>query len=240
MAMPCLTARAPSCEPPKQIETLVQADLSQLPAVLKRLEVDDRLTEELALLKKFEGNAVGMLFIGEDTRDINVKVMASDIRLSADYQRISYPVTINGGSLLLDGSRIELRNLNASVGQSSFSQLSSRFEWENVSSLKLSSKSAKIDLAQMHAWLMQNTEFEENLKKFKTVGGTLSLQNASLSGPLFEPERWRLIASGDIQNLSLSSLLLPGDLTVSGGNLRLPSFRQRAQMSSLRAAGPEE
>jgi hypothetical protein len=204
---------------PFHIETLVQADLSQLPAVLKRLEVDDRLTAELDRLKKFEGNAVGMLFIGEDTRDINVKVMASDIRLNADYQRISYPVTINGGSFLLDGSRIELRNLNASVGQSSFSQLSSRIGWENVSSLKLSSKSARIDLAQMRAWLMQNKAFEETLKKIKTVEGTLSLQNASLSGPLFEPDRWRLIASGDIQNLSVGSLLLPGDLTVTRGNL---------------------
>ena len=204
---------------PFHIETLVQADLSQLPAVLQRLDVDDRLTKELALLKKFEGNAVGMLFIGEDTRDINVKVMASDIRLNADYQRISYPVRINGGSLLLDGSRIELRNLNASVGQSNVSQLSSRFGWAKSPSLELSSKSAHIDLAQMHAWLIQNEVFEENLKKLKTVTGTLSLQNANLKGPLFKPDQWHLLAKGSIQDLAVSTQLLPGDLTVTQGHL---------------------
>jgi len=204
---------------PFHIEGLIQADLSQLPGVLTRLAVNEQLTEELALLNKLEGNAVGMLVIGEDTRDIKVKVMASDIRLNADYQRISYPLTINGGSFLLDGSRIELRNLNASVGQSSFSQLSSRFGWKKSPSLELSSKSAKIDLAQMHAWLMQHNAFEENLKDFKTVNGTLSLQNANLSGPLFKPDQWQLLSYGGIQNLSVSSLLLPGDLTVAQGHL---------------------
>ena len=204
---------------PFHIEGLIQADLSQLPGVLTRLAVNDRLTKELAFLKKVEGSAIGMLIIGEDTRDINVKVMASDIRLNADYQRISYPVIINGGNLLLDGGGIELRNLDASVGQSSFSQLSSRIGWVKSPSLELSSKSAKIDLAQMHAWLVQDNVFEENLKNFKTVNGTLALQNANLSGPLFKPDRWRLLSNGGIQNLSVSSQLLPGDLTVTRGHL---------------------
>ena len=204
---------------PFHIEVLIQADLSELPPVLANLIEDDKFKKELRLVEKIEGNAVGMLVIGEDTRNMKVKVMASDIRLNADYQRISYPLTINGGSFLLDGSRIELRNLEASVGQSSFSQLSSRFGWKKAPSLELSSKSAKIDLAQMHAWLKQHTAFEENLKDFKTVNGTLSLQNANLSGPLFNPDQWHLLSYGGIQNLSVSSLLLPGDLTVAQGHL---------------------
>ena len=204
---------------PFHIEGLIQADLSQLPAILTRLIENDPLKKELSLLNKIEGHAIGMLVIGEDTRDINVKVMASDIRINADYQRISYPVIVNGGSFLLDGSRIELRNLNASVGQSSFSQLTSRFGWEKSPSLKLSAKSAKIDLAQTHAWLMQNKDFEKNLKDLRSVNGTLTLQNANLSGPLFEPDRWRLLSSGSIQNLSVGTPLLPADLTVNQGHL---------------------
>ena len=203
---------------PFHIEGLIQADLSQLPPVLTRLIENNQFRNELALLKKLEGSAGGMLIIGEDIRDINVKVMASDIRLKADYQRIPYAVIIKDGSLALDGSRIALTNLDASLGKSSLTQLSSKFGWENSPLLELSSKSAKIDLAQLHAWLMQNKAIAKDLKDFQAVNGTVTLQNANLNGPLFKPGRWRLKTKGTIQNLLVSSQLMPGDLTVTQGS----------------------
>ena len=202
---------------PFHIEGLIQADLSQLPPILDNLIEDDKFKKELTLVKKIEGTAVGMLVIGEDSRDLNVRVMASDIRLNADYQRIPYPVSITAGNLRLDGSRMALTNIDASVGKSSVTQLSSKFGWGKSPLLELSSKSAKVDLAQLHAWLLQDKAMEKDLKHLETVNGTVNLQNANLNGPLFKPGRWRLKSRGDVRNLSLSSPLLPGDLTVAQG-----------------------
>jgi len=210
---------------PFHIEGLIQADLSQLPPVLTRLIENDPFRKELALLKKVEGRAGGMLVIGEDTRNINVKVMASDIRLNADYQRIPYPVMVKDGSLVLDGNRIALTNFTASVGKSSLTRLSAKFGWEKSPLLELSSKSATVDLAQLHAWLMQTEAIAKDLKNFKTVNGTVTLQNAKLSGPLFKPGRWRLKSKGGIQNLLVDSQLMPGDLTVAQGHFTLEGDR---------------
>jgi hypothetical protein len=210
---------------PFHIEGLIQADLSQLPPLLANLIEDDRFKKELTLLKKIEGTAVGMMVIGEDSRDLNVRVMASDIRLNAEYQRIPYPVRITGGNLRLDGTRMALTNIDASVGKSSLTQLSSKFGWEKSSLLELSSKSAKVDLAQLHAWLMQDNAMQKDLKYLETLNGTVILQNANLKGPLFEPGRWRLKSKGDVQNLFLSSPLLPGDLRVAQGQFAFESDR---------------
>ncbi|MGD9413141.1 MAG: AsmA-like C-terminal domain-containing protein, partial [Desulfobacterales bacterium] len=225
---------------PFHIEGLIQADLSQLPPLLANLIEDDKFKKELALVKKIEGTAVGMLVIGEDSRDVNVRVMASDIRLNADYQRIPYPVIITAGNLRLDDTRMALTNIDVSVGKSSLTQLSSKFGWEKSPVLELSSKSAKVDLTQLHAWLMQNKSMEEDLKHFKTVDGTVILQNANLSGPLFKPGRWRLKSKGDIQNLSLSSPLLPGELRVAqgqfvfeGDRLKIANWNTHVGKSSL-------
>jgi hypothetical protein len=225
---------------PFHIEGLIQADLSQLPPVLANLIEDDKFKKELTLIKKIEGTAVGMLVIGEDSRDVNVRVMASDIRLNADYQRIPYPVTITAGNLRLDGSRMALTNIDANVGKSSVTQLSSKFGWGKSPLLELSSKSAKVDLAQLHAWLLQDKAMEKDLKHLKTVNGTVILQNANLNGPLFKPDRWRLKSKGDIQNLSLSSPLLPGNLTVAQGSfvfegdrLKITNWNTHVGKSSL-------
>jgi hypothetical protein len=180
---------------PFHIEGLIQADLSELPAVLLRLLDDDKLKKELALLNKCEGSAVGMLVLGEDTDDLNVRIMASDIQLDAVYQRIPFPLKIDGGSLLLEGSRIALTNINAVVGKSSLSQLSSKFKWEKASSFEIASKSASIDLAELYTWLSEEKRFKHNLKEINAVEGKVSLHNFDLRGPFSKPDQWRITSS---------------------------------------------
>ncbi len=203
---------------PFHIEALIQADLSQLPSVLKRLIDNDALKKELALLDKLEGSAVGMLVLGEDTKDINVKVMASDIQLDAAYKRIPYPIKIGGGTFLLDGSRIELTNLNATVGKSRLSRLSSKFGWKKTSPVKISSQSATIDLAQLYAWLSEEKRFKQQLKAVTTINGTVALKKFNLIGPLLKPDKWQIQSTGYVQKLSMRSEFLPGELSVAMGN----------------------
>ena len=205
---------------PFRIEGLIQADLSQLPSVLTRLIDDDQLKKELALLDKFEGNADGILILGEDTKDVNVKVIASNIKLDAAYKRIPYPIKIDGGNFLLDGSRIELKNLNAMVGKSSLSRLSSKFEWEKTSDVKISSQSATIDLAQLYAWLSEEKRLKSTLKEVTAINGTVALKKFNLSGPLLNPDKWQIQSNGNVQKLSMRSALLPGKLSVVKGHFK--------------------
>ena len=206
---------------PFHIEGLIQADLSQLPSVLTRLVDNDALKKELALLDKFEGSAVGMLVLGEDLKDLNVKVMASDIQLGAAYKRIPYPINVSGGNFLLDGSRIELANLNAMVGKSSLARLSSKFGWEKSSSIKISSQLAKIDLAQLYAWLSEEQRLKQTLKDITAIQGTVALKKFNLNGPLFKPNKWQIQSSGNVQKLSMQSELLPGELNIINGSFSI-------------------
>jgi hypothetical protein len=212
LAIPLTGATAPF-----HIEGLIQADLSELPAVLLRLLEDDKLKNEIALFNKIAGSAVGMLVLGEDTKDLNVKIMASDIQLDARYQRIPFPLKIDGGSLLLDGSRIALTNINAAAGKSSLSGLSSKFKWEKASPLEITSKSASIDLGELFAWLSEEKGFKHNLKNINAVNGTVSLLNFALSGPFLKPNQWRITSGGEIQQFSMHTALLPSNLTVARG-----------------------
>jgi hypothetical protein len=214
---------------PFHIEGLIRADLAQLPPVLTRLLENDDLTKELALLEKLEGSAAGMLVIGEDMENINVRVTASDIQLNARYQRIPFPLSINGGNLLLDGTRMTLTHLNATVGKSSLSQLSSKFSLVKTSLLELSSKSAEIDLAQIYDWLAKSKGLEVDLRSIAALNGTVSLQKINLKGPLLKPDQWRLQSDGEIQNLSLSSSLLPGNLSVVKGHFTCEGNQLKVQ-----------
>ncbi|MBT8364165.1 MAG: hypothetical protein KJP23_05620, partial [Deltaproteobacteria bacterium] len=216
---------------PFHVEALIQADLAQLPSVLTDLVKDKQFQQELKLFKKFEGNALGMLIIGEDLQDVNVKVMASDFSVNAVYQRIPYPVTVKGGSFVLDGDQIALANSDVRIGKSSLSKLSTRFGWKKSSPLEVSLASGHIDLAQMQAWLVQYQALERHLRQIETIDGGVSLQNVNLAGPLFKPARWQVESTGAIQNVTLSSPQLPGRLTIAQG--RFSCDRNQLKVSKM-------
>ena len=218
---------------PFHIECHIQADLSELPAVLLRLIDDDSVKKELTLFDKFAGNAVGMLVLGEDTQDLNVRVMASDIRLDAEYQRIPYPLKIDGGSLLLDGNSIALTDINALVGKSRLSRFSSKFKWEKASSFEITSKSSQIDLAELYRWLSQENNYQHHLQDISAVSGKVSLHDFDLRGPFSKPRKWRVKSKGEIQKLSMSSTLLPGNLQVAKG--RFTSKEDRLSIKGVNA-----
>ncbi len=218
---------------PFHVEGLIQADLSQLPPVLTNLIKNKKFQKELKFLEKFEGSAIGMLVIGEDLRDINVKVMASDFTVNAVYQRIPYPVMIKGGSFVLDGAQMALTNCDVRFGKSSLSSLSTRFGWQKSPILEASSSSGQIDLAQLHAWIVQHPSFENDLRKIEAIDGIVSLQNLNLKGPPLKPTRWEVKTNGVIQNLVLSSALLPGQLKIARG--RFSCEKSQLKINKLNA-----
>ena len=105
---------------PFHLETDLRADLSQLPPILKRLVDDKDFQKELARLKELKGSADGKLVLGEDTDNVKVTVDASNIQLSAHYERLPHPLQISGGNFSYEENRIGVRQLSGKLGKSAF------------------------------------------------------------------------------------------------------------------------
>ena len=71
--------------------------------------------------------------------------------------------------------------------------------------------------------------FENNLKNIQKIDGAVSLQNLTLNGPLFKPAQWQLKSKGVIQNIVLTSALLPGPLTIAQGRFSCESNRLKVK-----------
>jgi hypothetical protein len=94
---------------PFHLDIMVQADLSQLPPVLNRVVRDKNFLNELSLIDDVDGTASGKLVLGIDSKQVNVKVEVSEAHLQARYQRIPYPIKIDGGQFFFDGLHLGIR-----------------------------------------------------------------------------------------------------------------------------------
>jgi hypothetical protein len=151
---------------PFHLEVDVRADLSQLPPILKRLVDDKDFQKELAMLKELKGSANGKLVLGEATDNVKVKVEASNIHLSAHYQRLPHPLQISGGNFSYDENRIGVRQLSGKLGKSSFSELSGNLDLEKNRDLAIRSGESHIFLAEIVPWLASFDKMREIAKYY--------------------------------------------------------------------------
>jgi hypothetical protein len=195
----------------------VKADLSQVPPVLNRIISDKDFLSELARVKDFKGTATGILILGDNLTNLAARVKVSEAHLTARYNRIPYPIKMDGGHFVYEGTRITLQNFTADIGKSSFAQLSSTIDWAKTPSLEVRTETAKFDIGQLYSWLKPFDTFKKNLANISSLDGDISAQNLHIKGPMLSPQKWYFQTRGMINRLLLTSRKLPKDLLINQG-----------------------
>jgi hypothetical protein len=195
----------------------VNADLSQLAPVLNRVVADRDFLSELERVKDVEGNALGKLTLGDNLENLSAGVEVAEVHVKVRYNRIPYPIKINGGRFLLEANRIAIQNFNAEIGHSSFTQLSAAIDWTQNPAFKAISQSARFDLAELHAWLLSFDDFKAGPGDIRSLQGILAAEELNLQGPMFNPRGWRFQTRGTVDKLTLTSGRLPHPLRIEGG-----------------------
>ncbi len=229
---------------PFHLNLAIEADLSQLPPILKRVVHNKAYLKENSLVDNLKGRATGRLVLGESIASINVFVAVSQFNLSANYRRLPHPLTINGGQYFLKGNTTAIINASGSMGNSTFVKVSAQTNWDDIPHLKIASGRAKIDFKEIYPWLLSSKIISKKLQYLKNVKGILALSSMSLNGPFLEPENYQFQIAGEIQNLTLDSPLLPGSLAAAKGNFDITSenismtdVQTRIHDTSLKVSG---
>ncbi len=117
-----LTIGLPHDNPLFHLDLPVEADLSELPAVLNHLATKDGAFEhELAQIGGVTGKTRGRLVIGENLQALEVKVSTGRFYLSCRYGRLPGPVSLDGASFDMDGDKIGFTGVDAALADSTLS-----------------------------------------------------------------------------------------------------------------------
>ena len=208
---------------PFHLDLTLEADLSQLPPILKRVVHNKAFIQENSLVDNVKGRATGRVVLGESFASINVFVDISQFNLSANYRRLPHPLTINSGRYFLKGNTTSITNASGNMGDSTFTEVSGQINWDNTPHLKILSGKANIDFEEIYPWLLSSKLLSEKLRDLKHVKGILALSSMNLNGPFLEPENYQFQIAGEVRHLTLDSPLLPGSLEAAKGNFSITS-----------------
>lgn len=209
---------------PFHLDLDIEADLTQLPPILKRVIDNDAFLQELAFAENLKGNATGKLLLGEHLASIETNVEVSKFNMSANYRRLPYPLKLNSGQFSYKNDQVTLINLNGHMGKSTCSGLSLRLNLKEASSLEIKAGQSNLLMEELFPWLFSFAAIKDKLSQThvsldqpasSTVQGRLGVKDLVLP--------WKQTMPLTINTLSLEA---EGDnLHVQAANLSLADNR---------------
>jgi len=208
-------------DPPFHAEFLANADVGELPPLLRRLVRGGAFREELDRIRDVRGDASGQVVLGERISSVGVRFTASKVRLAAKYDRIPFPVAVDGGRVSYDGASVGVTDLVGRVGKSSFSGVTGRLDLSKAMVLSIPSGRAHLDLGELYPWVTSFDGIRGMGKEIRSLRGVADVGPLSLAGPLRGAGEWTFDAAGTFSGLELDTPLLPGPLSATTGRFRI-------------------
>ncbi len=203
-----------AADPLLELSIPMTADLEPLPEVLARVVKDEEFLAELALLEQFSGRARGRLDLTGTTAAVKVRVEAAELDVRARHRRIAAPLAVTGGRMVYDESGITLEEADVRLGGSHIPRLRARLGLGPAPALQASAPAAEIDLAE----LLRQVEALGLPDWLGSLEGRLRLQPWQFSGELAAPQSWEFHGAGQVQNLQLTSGLLPAAVRLAAAS----------------------
>ena len=199
----------------------LNADLADVPPLLKQLVPKKQVLEYLSLIESVEGTSQGRLTLGESLESLTVLVEANKISGLATYKPIPYPVSIDGGRILYNGLKTESINLQGKIGRSTFTNYSSGMNFEGEPTIEVQSGIFHVVLDEIFPWLASDKRLEDDLKDIKTMTGIAEITVKSIKGPLLQPADLQYELQCDLKKIDHTATYLPGPLKIASGTVNI-------------------
>ena len=144
-------------------------------------------------------------------------------KLKLHSKRLPGPLRVDGGKFSWRKNRFALEKIDASLGNSTISQLSAGFDLSISPTFALQSQSVELVADEICPWLLSFKHIEPVLKDFSVTKGMVSLPGLKLNGPLYLPAQWHYALTGNMKNLVLTSVAFGDPVTVNNGSFDLNS-----------------
>ena len=200
-----------------------------------RAQID--LSEIFQWRNKYE--ALGTLL--NNVKDLTGSVTLSSMRLSGPLLRptawqlkidgatekivvnsplLPSPLTVSG-KFTAGENTITVFDTSVRIGESSLSHVSASITGREKPVLEVRDGGAIIDLGEVFQWRTRYNALNNVLQGVDRLEGTMTISSTRFDGPLFQPEAWKITASGNVDRILFSSSFLPGQIGLLKGNFSL-------------------
>lgn len=202
-----------------KLDVDLDADLAELPEVLKRLVAHQPFQEELAKFSGVSGRATGHLHLGNDLRDFKVAVEVATMQGKGRYAPLAFDFAVAGGEMTIAPPMMQWRNVRGAYGPHVAEKTAGQVRWPD---------DVFLEVTQLDGVLAAKELGKEDLSYFKEISGELrenitradgriELRNTAISGKASEPKQWKADTDFVVKNLAVETVSFPEPIRIKQG-----------------------
>lgn len=196
----------------------IDTDTAELPPYLKRWLPAKRIVKELNLIDTVSGRAAGRLTLSGRTDDLNSQVAVDHFDIKAHYQRLPFPIVLQGNNLNFENQQILIGRLNGTLSKSKFEEVSAVLSLNKTTTITARAQTAVIALNEIAPWLRSVEPSLFLLKGHRNIQGQMHLVDLKLKGPLITPTKWSLQTRGMVEKIRFDAEQLSSSVEISKGS----------------------
>ena len=202
-----------------KLDVDLDADLAELPDVLKRLVEHRLFQEELAKFSGVSGRATGHLHLGDHLKDFKVAVEVAAMQGKGRYAPLAWDFTVEGGGMTIAPPLMRWRNVRGAYGPHVVEKTAGQVRWPD---------DVFLEVSQLDGVLAAKELGKEDLSYFKEISGELrenitradgriELRNTTISGKASEPKQWKADTDFLVKNLAVETPAFPEPIRIKQG-----------------------
>lgn len=202
-----------------KLDVDLDADLAELPEVLKRLVEHRLFQEELAKFSGVSGRATGHLHLGDHLKDFKVAVEVAAMQGKGRYAPLAWDFTVEGGGMTIAPPMMRWRNVRGAYGPHVVAKTAGQVRWPD---------DVFLEVSQLDGVLAAKELGKEDLSYFKEISGELrenitradgriELRNTTISGKASEPKQWKADTDFVVKNLAVETPAFPEPIRIKQG-----------------------
>jgi uncharacterized protein involved in outer membrane biogenesis len=203
-----------------QAEAGFDLELRQALKLTRRL-LPARQHAALASIESLSGAAHGRITATMHAAQWNVRLRMDRSDSQLRVREIPWPITLREAQMTASAERIQLANLNGSVGASSFRQAGVDLALKDPLRIGAAQGTATLVLSEIHPWLRAQGKFSEALRSISELSGKAEVTLNSLFGPLGKSPAFAYDVTVAPRNVRLQMADLPAPLSLDGGSIRI-------------------
>ncbi len=208
-------------ELPFFLDITIEADLSDLPPILRRVVKSDLFLRELELVRNPRGRALGRLVLGDTLKSVQTRVVVENFELSGEYRRFPHPIETRGGTFFYEGTTAAVFGLQAVLGRSKIEEASVLFNSRPSPHLDVRSVRGAVAVEEVFPWLQSFKPVRTATRDLGSAHGTLLVESGNWKGTLLHRENRLYHFQGRTENLLVKSPRLPDSLVLKKGRFEV-------------------
>lgn len=187
------------------------------------LQSSESLTPFLKELSSIRGRLIITSLRGEgpplDPEQWRMRMTGEFENIEMESPRLPVPVTVNS-RFAVEDNLAEVSDFSARFGSSTVTRVFASVAGRTNPRLDVRQGNASIDITQLYGWRDWHPALENALKGVDDVAGRFKLTSLAITGPLEQPETWKIHAAGVLDHVFVRAPIFPGPVGLLKGDFR--------------------